>query len=187
MKKSKTTVVSIKDTLIAINIALCSIAVGFLFNSINPFGLEIKKSKNAQKVIIYNDGKRIDAEKNIINHDYTNELEYLDLRMAKLYYDGRLAVFIDARTPDGYSYGHIKDAISLPVGNFEEHYMISKARIDKRFALIIYCSSSLCPLSERVAMLLKLKGHKNIKIYSGGWGEWSDSKYPTEKGINEKK
>ncbi|OGF48005.1 MAG: hypothetical protein A2452_04955 [Candidatus Firestonebacteria bacterium RIFOXYC2_FULL_39_67] len=185
MKNNRNTM--FKGTLIALNIVLCSIAVGFLFNAINPFGLEIKKSTITQKIIIYKDGKIIDAEKNIVNHDYTNELEYLDLRMAKLYYDEERAVFIDARTSDIYSYGHIRGAISLPVGSFEEQYKRSKVKIDKGFALIVYCSSSFCPLSERVAILLKLKGHKNIKVYSGGWGEWSEARYPTEKGTNEKK
>ncbi|MFH1825434.1 MAG: rhodanese-like domain-containing protein [Candidatus Firestonebacteria bacterium] len=177
-----------KSMLIALNIALCSIAVGFLFNSINPLGLEIKTPETVyNKVIIFKDGKRIDPEKGILMYGYADELEYLDLRLARRYYDGGKSVFIDARTKDGFANGHIKGAISLPAGNFEENYNNSKSKIEKDSALIIYCSNPLCSLSERVAVLLKLKKHKNIKVLSSGWGGWDDAKYPTEKTGNETK
>lgn len=177
MKQKKGTPIkqdNIRIILISMNILLFCIAFGFLFNIVNPLGIETKESEKAILIPI---------KQTII--DYTNELEYLDLRSAKKYYNQGKANFLDARTEYAYKEGHIKGAYSIPFEKFEEQYEKINKIINNGNPLVIYCNNELCSLSERVAILLKKKKYKHIKIFSGGWAEWESAKYPIEKGSND--
>ncbi|MEA3231463.1 MAG: rhodanese-like domain-containing protein, partial [Thermodesulfobacteriota bacterium] len=48
------------------------------------------------------------------------DLEIGDVTLARKLYDSGKFVFVDARSRDDYEEGHIKGAVSLPVGEFDE-------------------------------------------------------------------
>jgi thiosulfate/3-mercaptopyruvate sulfurtransferase len=94
---------------------------------------------------------------------------------------------IDARAAERYRgevepidpiAGHIPTALSFPfLDNLDEnHFFISKEKIEKRFAsvtdknLVIYCGSGVTACHNILA--LTYIGKENVKLYSGSWSEW---------------
>jgi rhodanese-related sulfurtransferase len=51
-----------------------------------------------------------------------------DVEIAKQIYDSGEAVFVDARSREDYEEGHIKGAVSLPVGQFHDFIEAFKAQ-----------------------------------------------------------
>ena len=49
---------------------------------------------------------------------------------------------------------------------------------DKR--LVVYCQGGDCQTSQSLARLLHDRGFKDIRIYGGGWTEWSAAGLPAE-------
>jgi rhodanese-related sulfurtransferase/predicted double-glycine peptidase len=84
--------------------------------------------------------------------------------------DGTL--IIDARFAEDYEAGHIKGAISLPVNASEalQHKIFDRVANDRK--IVVYCQSSGCIFSRRVARQLMDNGYHNLQLYPGGWNEW---------------
>ena len=87
-------------------------------------------------------------EKNDIDLD---NLEIGDIALAKELYDSKKFLFVDARTREDYDDGHIKGAVSLPVGQFDEkidvfmeQYPPEKAIVTYRFLSTIRCADRQC-------------------------------------------
>lgn len=95
----------------------------------------------------------------------------------KLYEQGR-AVFIDVRSNEQFTKGHIKGALSIPgsqiVGRFAE--------VPARKTVITYCACSAEQSSGRAAVDLIGHGVKNVFALKGGWSEWESSGKPTAAG-----
>lgn len=90
-------------------------------------------------------------------------------------------IFIDARDKRFYNYGHIKNAISLPYTERHEWRKSELMEIDKNLSIVVYCSSSRCSLSKRLAKFLYIEGFTNIYALSGGIDEWQSAGYPVER------
>ena len=91
-------------------LASISIIVAFAFNYFSPAGIALVGQWDiANGVITAN-------EKNDIDLD---NLEIGDIALAKELYDSKKFLFVDARSWENYDEGHIKGAISLPVGQFD--------------------------------------------------------------------
>jgi len=89
----------------------------------------------------------------------------------------KAVVLLDARTPEEYrgqdrgKYGHLKNAINIPIGELEKR--ISELEPYKNREIIVYCSHS--QRSPRASLLLTQKGFRNVKNMSGGLSTWHHS------------
>ena len=95
----------------------------------------------------------------------------------KLYQSGE-AVFIDVRSNEQYTYGHIKGALSIPGSQLIRRY----SEVPPRKTVILYCACSAEQSSGRAAMDLISHGVKNVFALKGGWNDWKSEGNPTAVG-----
>lgn len=95
----------------------------------------------------------------------------------KLFHSNQ-AVFIDVRSNEQFSYGHIKGALSIPgsqlMGRFRE--------VPPGKTIVTYCACSAEQSAGRAAASLIAHGVKNVFALKGGWNEWKGAGYPTAVG-----
>jgi rhodanese-related sulfurtransferase len=109
-----------------------------------------------------------------------SNLEMITLAAAKDLFTSSNTVFIDARHEFDYQAGHIRGAVNLPLKMFDAQ----SARLNnilKDKLLIIYCDGAECNSSIELAVKLTESGFTNVKVFFGGWQEWSSAKLPIEK------
>lgn len=83
-------------------------------------------------------------------------------------------VLIDARIPDSYARGTIRNAISLPISaTVEERGRIAR-QFDRQVRLVVFCQSESCLWSHDIARFLVASGFRDVVIYPGGINEWQD-------------
>jgi rhodanese-related sulfurtransferase len=131
--------------------------------------LMMKKEKTAIKDI-----PRITTEK----EDVQKEPLSINLKQAYILYK-RNTLFIDAREPEDYRIGHIKNAINIPADHFDD-YEFKLDKIDKDQPIVTYCAGSDCDLSIVLGNILSDMGYKKIYVFFGGWNNWIDANYPVE-------
>lgn len=95
-------------------------------------------------------------------------------------------IFIDARDPEDYAYGHIKRSINIPFDYLDESWDAVIDTLDRNTEYVIYCSGSECESSLFLARYFKLQlGFTNLQVFYGGWSEWTASNLPVAgEGVN---
>ncbi len=136
---------------------------------------EILKDKETQKEQIGETKKEVKKDEGF------SEPKAITLEQAfKLYKQG--IVFIDARESEEYAEDHIKDAVSIPFYEYDENaYKLNTIKKDQ--PIVVYCAGTDCDLSILLGDQLFEMGYKKTYIFFGGWSEWLDAKYPTEKEV----
>jgi rhodanese-related sulfurtransferase len=96
--------------------------------------------------------------------------------------------FIDSRSREGYADGHIPGAAAVPL---DELKGFGKKEIGLKLSamldfpgsqtLIIYCDGGDCQTSISLAKLIHDRGFSDVRVFSGGWAEWSAAGLPEEK------
>jgi len=99
---------------------------------------------------------------------------------AQAYYESGTAVFVDARHEFDFKLGHIRRAINIPLRMYETKKSILDA-IPKNRLLIAYCDGAECNSSIELSVKLAKDGYTDVKIFFGGWSEWTASNLPTDK------
>ncbi len=90
------------------------------------------------------------------------------------------AVFVDIRSFETYSKGHIKGAISVP-----RSQLMSRLReIPPGKFVITYCACVREHTAALAVTELEVHGFKNAAALSGGWNEWTAAGLPTATGAN---
>lgn len=81
-------------------------------------------------------------------------------------------IIVDSRSTDDFEGGHIPTARSVPVyaDDAQLRALLDELGQDKR--LVIYCQSSQCSFSARLAARLRAMGFKRMAIYHEGWRGW---------------
>ena len=95
------------------------------------------------------------------------------------------AAFVDARRSDVYAEGHIPGALSLPVWEDGLADRIAKLRattMGTDLPLVAYCSGGDCEDSKLLAQKLWVAGYRNLRIYAGGFPDWTAQGWPVAKG-----
>ena len=101
-------------------------------------------------------------------------------------------VVLDARKKDDYDVGHVKNAISFPVGltflNKEVNGKIQRPQIMQKYLqerglnlgskIVIYDSGEIVK-AARVFWTLEVYGFTNVKILDRGYKSWIDKNYST--------
>ena len=95
----------------------------------------------------------------------------------KLHKAGK-AVFIDVRSNEQFSYGHIRGAKSIPNSQLVQRFN----EVPPGLTVITYCACSAEQSSGRGASSLIAHGVKNVFALKGGWEEWKASGNPTAVG-----
>ena len=80
-------------------------------------------------------------------------------------------ILVDTRPMKKFMGGHVPSSYIVPDTKFEEYYP-TIASMDKNTEIITYCGGWKCGKSPKVALLLKAKGWKNVKVYQEGEPAW---------------
>jgi rhodanese-related sulfurtransferase len=148
-----------------------SIIAAFAVNYFSPAGITLVGQWDTAKGVITAN------EKNAIVLD---DLEIGDVTLAKKLYDSQKFVFVDARSQDDYDEGHIKGAVSLPVGRFDEKIETFLEQYPPEKAIVTYCSGRTCEDSHRLTQLLLAFGYTEINVFIDGYPGWEAEGYPIE-------
>ncbi len=159
---------TIKEVSILVGV---SIIAAFAVNYFSPAGITLVGQWDTAKGVITAN------EKNAIVLD---DLEIGDVTLAKKLYDSQKFVFVDARSRDDYDEGHIKGAVSLPVGQFDEKIETFLEQYPPEKAIITYCSGRTCEDSHRLTQLLLAFGYAEINVFIDGYPGWEAEGHPIE-------
>ncbi|UCD17667.1 MAG: hypothetical protein JSV44_01840 [Candidatus Zixiibacteriota bacterium] len=107
---------------------------------------------------------------------------FISLDEAAAKYQSPNVIFIDARYPEDYDYGHIKDAINLPYEELEYFWADVTAGMPKSKEYVIYCSGDECESSLFLGREMLYEGYSDVLVFYGGWREWERAGLPTERG-----
>jgi rhodanese-related sulfurtransferase len=114
-------------------------------------------------------------------HSVTDaNIEMIPLAMAKDFFESNNVLFIDSRHEFDYQAGHIRGAVNVALKMFDTH-LTRLNKISKDKLLIVYCDGAECNSSIELAVKLMESGFTNVKVFFGGWQEWSSAKLPIEK------
>ena len=96
--------------------------------------------------------------------------------------------FVDARSFDEYSKGHIEGAINIPFhSNKRDEYIVKVIdALNSADYVVVYCDGSECGLSKMLGEELLNAGLKKGKliIFSEGFEKWKEMKYPISKDLS---
>lgn len=146
-------------------------------NLINGQPFKSEDKRKAEKTV--KDENTIKQENPAIKIEPFTEPRAIRIDLAyKLYKQG--VKFIDARMPDDYAAGHIKGAYNIPFDG-DESYREILNNFSKDELIVVYCSGTDCDLSIYLGNELFEKGFKRVYVFFGGWYEWIEKNYPTEK------
>jgi len=115
--------------------------------------------------------------------DWAKTWKHYHFSEAKALWDGKDALFCDARSKGEYDQGHIPGAIPLPLAEFDKYYDLYKGKIKHAKYLVTYCHGVGCQLSNKVAQkLVNDKKFSNVGSFFGGWPQWQEHNMPVETG-----
>jgi rhodanese-related sulfurtransferase len=95
----------------------------------------------------------------------------------KLYQAGQ-ATFIDVRSHQSFSTGHIKGALSIPGSQIIQRF----AEVTPGKTVITYCSCDAEQSSGKAVLNLNAHGVKNAAALKGGYLEWKAARLPIAAG-----
>jgi len=87
-------------------------------------------------------------------------------------------VVLDVRPVEEYASGHIKGAVSVPLGELEKR--IGELPRERRF--VAYCRGQYCVLAAEAVRLLRKRGVDAVRLKQG-YPEWRDAGLPVESSI----
>jgi len=95
---------------------------------------------------------------------------------------GGAAVVLDARAAGLFGQGHVPGARNVPTAGTGEVLPEEILALPKDGALVVYCEGGDCQSSLALARQLHDEGFRDIRVFSGGWAEWTKAGLPMEKG-----
>ena len=148
-----------------------SILAAFAVNYFSPAGIAlVGQWDTAQGLVTAN------AKNDIV----IDGIEIGTVDQARELYDSGDYIFVDARSPEDYEEGHIKGAVSLPVGQFEEKIAAFLERYPPEASIVTYCSGRTCLDSHHLAESLMEFGYDKISVFIDGFPGWEAEGHPIE-------
>jgi len=95
------------------------------------------------------------------------------------------AIFIDARRTSVYEQGHIENAISIPVWEYDADNRVSALQakgIKPDVVVVVYCSGGNCEDAARLALKLAKAGFFNVYVDKDGFPAWQSKGWPITRG-----
>src|SRR5574341_1126986 len=118
------------------------------------------------------------------SYESGKDVPVINLSEAMSAFNSGQAIFLDARKQADFEAGHIKGALRCFLEEFDAEYPLVKDKLPKEALIITYCGGDECELSLFLARNLKIEGYTNLKIFFGGWKEWTDAKLPISTGAS---
>lgn len=109
-----------------------------------------------------------------------DSLEIETVGLAKKLYDTGGYIFVDARSVEDYKEGHIKGAVSLPVGQVEEKLSAFLEHYPPETPIVTYCSGRTCQDSHHLAEFLMEVGYEQINVFIDGFPGWEAEGHPVD-------
>lgn len=158
-------------------IVFSAAAVGMIYNSISPDGIEFIRHKKNLKNASEPDLTEINSKTGIKRSDFS--ILKISLQQAYQIFRDSSSLFIDARDRWEFADGHIPNSINLAEYKFEPASPIVKS-LDKNAGYVIYCGGDDCEVSLRLAEEMEKIGFNKLFVFEGGWKEWVNANYPVE-------
>ena len=152
-------------------LAGAAIIAAFAFNYFSPAGIALVGQWDTSMGVI---------TANERNEIVLNDLEITNVPLAKRLYDSNKFVFVDARSREDYDEGHIKGAVSFPVGQFDETIEAFLDQYPPETAIVTYCSGRTCVDSHKLAQMLLDFGYTEINVFIDGFPGWEAEGHPIE-------
>jgi rhodanese-related sulfurtransferase len=91
-------------------------------------------------------------------------------------------VFVDARSPADYAASRIPGAVSIPSPGDEPDFAAFASALQNNLAapVVVYCSAIDCTDALDVARNLRDRGFSSVRLYPGGFAEWTRYDNPVE-------
>ena len=112
----------------------------------------------------------------------TGDSLVLSAEQAWEFHLAREALFVDARSPQLYTEGHIAGALNVPWQDVDQYLdSFFKKVTDRKAIIIAYCDGESCSLSHELVKMLRDQGYTDLKVLSNGWTLWQQNQLPVEK------
>lgn len=96
------------------------------------------------------------------------------------------ALVLDARAAGFFERGHVPGARSVPAAESERALPADVLEVSRDRTLLVYCEGGDCRSSLALARRLHDEGFTDIRVFGGGWEEWTVAGLPEEKGDGQK-
>ncbi len=89
--------------------------------------------------------------------------------------ENQSTLILDARPAVFFERGHVPGALNLARDDFARDYrrLAPTLKAAQSKPVIVYCSGGACHDSRLVANALLSLGFSDVRVYTGGWDEWS--------------
>ncbi len=151
--------------------------IGLMFNQLRPDGIPVIGTRPTLTPDTTLNAKVVGG----INYSQPGEPRGITFASAKQLFDQRQAIFIDARKPELFTAGHIAGARLLTWSGPDAPPEIP-TDLDRRQLYVIYCIDVQCEIALELAFYLYAQDFQFLRVYPGGYQEWSAAGYPIEKG-----
>jgi rhodanese-related sulfurtransferase len=84
-------------------------------------------------------------------------------------------LWVDSREAASFDRGHVPGAIRLDEATFSESLGALVAAWAPGMRIVVYCDSSACALSGRLAQRLRDAGFTDVYHLHGGWEAWTQT------------
>ena len=148
-----------------------SILAAFAVNYFSPAGIALVGQWDTSQGVV-----TAKAKNNIV----IDGIEIGAVDQARELYDSGGYIFVDARSPEDYEEGHIKGAVSLPVGQFEEKIAAFMEHYPPEASIVTYCSGRTCEDSHHLAEFLLEFGYDKVNVFIDGFPGWEAEGHPIE-------
>jgi rhodanese-related sulfurtransferase len=148
-----------------------SIVAAFAVNYFSPAGIALVGQWDTSQGVV-----TAKAKNNIV----IDGIEIGAVDQARELYDSGEYIFVDARSPEDYEEGHIKGAVSLPVGQFEEKIAAFMEHYPPEVSIVTYCSGRTCEDSHHLAEFLLEFGYDKVNVFIDGFPGWEAEGHPIE-------
>lgn len=156
----------------AIRITLIATILGFAYNALSPNGIPLlRTARHIEQA----------ADSSIQQSSTAAQPLAIDVsQAADIFREGK-AIFIDARHKDEFIQGHIPNAICIPFKELEKNPQLI-ANISKDALIVSYCGGIECELSKDLGFKMAEMGYSKVRIFFGGFREWTQNNMPSEAG-----
>jgi rhodanese-related sulfurtransferase len=148
-----------------------SVAMAVVVNYFSPTGIALVGQWNIAKGLIT-------ASPSEFLDEGPHQIDNI-ARARELFNSGEV-LFVDARSQADYEDGHIPEAVSLPIGRFDERIESFLKRYPPDQPIVTYCSGRTCEDSHSLARFLLGAGYTDVRIFINGFTDWQAEGHPIE-------
>ena len=105
------------------------------------------------------------------------DVDFLPVEAAAKIRDQVTTLFLDARPAAEFAHRHVAGAVSFPADSVQAAWESLRDFVDPQMTLVVYGDDIV--LAVRAAKFLGERGCR-AQVLDGGWGAWTDHRFPVE-------